>query len=593
VGAGAGGRGLRAAHAGRAVPHALAAAQRRRALGARRRPRPALGSRACGAAVAGAARGAAWADGQDAAWQAFCAKGAPACCVRWLAGQATALHRASAAPHPRRPVPTQHRQAVIEQGIESAAGAAEGGRAAAAGAAGAAHHARPGPGRAVEQRRGPGCAPRHRPALARTSGNAQRHEQLCRACWSMRQASVWRLRRLGLRLSRKQQDRLRALPSCKTHASDHSADQQCLAHAFLLISRAARAPADGACAVAGGDGAHEFEERAAARASADARAVTDTLRRARGRDYTSDSGASEAVRARVLKGFRLTSMVTRSMNDFCLHREATGVHSRVLLCNASARRLSGHTPAARRCVLRKPCKLAATWLHGVHFQTWPHRPGQCQAWQWRGSAPGVQRASAPPAPGSLFGLVRPQGALPRAQPPTTPRQMLRMTGSTPLHVESRPSMLSSHRIALQQHSGARPCFRHATPPAVSNITVLTTSNMEHGCLCCVLPCSGRPQPVVQTDAPNTRARRACCAVAAATNAALCCVVRDAARATRCAECRASPCHARGMPPCQRGAVQPIGWACMHVGASRVSSPKEDPPRRQADQRARSMQVCST
>lgn len=148
----------------------------------------------------------------------------------------------------------------------------------------------------------------------------------------MRQASVWRLRRLGLRLSRKQQDRLRALPSCKTHASDHSADQQCLAHAFLLISRAARAPADGACAAAGGDGAHEFEERAAARASADARAVTDTLRRARGRDYTSDSGASEAVRARVLKGFRLTSMLTRSMNDFCLHREATGLPSRVLLC---------------------------------------------------------------------------------------------------------------------------------------------------------------------------------------------------------------------------------------------------------------------
>lgn len=35
--------------------------------------------------------------------------------------------------------------------------------------------------------------------------------------------------------------------------------------------------------------------------------------------------------------------------------------------------------------------------------------------------------------------------------------MVRMTGSTPLHVESRPSMLSSHRIALQQHSGARPC----------------------------------------------------------------------------------------------------------------------------------------
>ena len=34
--------------------------------------------------------------------------------------------------------------------------------------------------------------------------------------------------------------------------------------------------------------------------------------------------------------------------------------------------------------------------------------------------------------------------------------MVRMTGSTPLHVESRPSMLSSHRIALQQHSGARP-----------------------------------------------------------------------------------------------------------------------------------------
>jgi hypothetical protein len=40
--------------------------------------------------------------------------------------------------------------------------------------------------------------------------------------------------------------------------------------------------------------------------------------------------------------------------------------------------------------------------------------------------------------------------------------MLRMTGSTPLHVESRPSMLSSHRIALQQHSGARLCFCQAT-----------------------------------------------------------------------------------------------------------------------------------
>ena len=46
----------------------------------------------------------------------------------------------------------------------------------------------------------------------------------------------------------------------------------------------------------GAGGEAEFEERAAGRAAADARAVVDTLRRARGRDYTSDSGASEAVR---------------------------------------------------------------------------------------------------------------------------------------------------------------------------------------------------------------------------------------------------------------------------------------------------------
>lgn len=48
--------------------------------------------------------------------------------------------------------------------------------------------------------------------------------------------------------------------------------------------------------VCGAGGEAEFEERAAGRAAADARAVVDTLRRARGRDYTSDSGASEAVR---------------------------------------------------------------------------------------------------------------------------------------------------------------------------------------------------------------------------------------------------------------------------------------------------------
>ena len=52
----------------------------------------------------------------------------------------------------------------------------------------------------------------------------------------------------------------------------------------------------------GAGGEAEFEERAAGRAAADARAVVDTLRRARGRDYTSDSGASEAVRPPCLAG---------------------------------------------------------------------------------------------------------------------------------------------------------------------------------------------------------------------------------------------------------------------------------------------------
>jgi len=146
---------------------------------------------------------------------------------------------ASAAPHPRRPVLNQHSRAVIEQANESAAGAAEGGRATAAGAAGAPHHPRPGPGPAVEQRRGPWCAPRQRPALAHTSCNALRHRNHRRACWSMRQAFVWRLRLLGLRLARKEQDRLRALRSRKTHASHHSADQQCLAHAFADPSSSA------------------------------------------------------------------------------------------------------------------------------------------------------------------------------------------------------------------------------------------------------------------------------------------------------------------------------------------------------------------
>ncbi|KAK9820951.1 hypothetical protein WJX81_004802 [Elliptochloris bilobata] len=89
----------------------------------------------------------------------------------------------------------------------------------------------------------------------------------------------------------------------------------------------------------GRGGEAEIVERAAGHAAADARAMTDMVRRARGRDYTSDSGASEA------------------------------------------------------------------------------------------------------------------GALPRPQPPPVERTMVRMTGSTPLHVESRPSMLSSNRIALQQHSG--------------------------------------------------------------------------------------------------------------------------------------------
>ena len=180
------------------------------------------------------------------------------------------------------------------------------------------------------------------------------------------------------------------------------------------------------------------------------------------------------------------------MISACIERLQACPRAFCCAANASARRLSGHTPAARRCVLRMPCKLAATWLNGVHFQTRPRRPGQCQAWQWSCPAPGVQRACAPAAPGSLFGLVRPQGALPRAQPPTTPRQMLRMTGSTPLHVESRPSMLSSHRIALQQHSGARPCFRHATPPAVSDIAVLTTSSMAWLSVLC--PAASWPPP---------------------------------------------------------------------------------------------------
>ena len=55
----------------------------------------------------------------------------------------------------------------------------------------------------------------------------------------------------------------------------------------------------------------------------------------------------------------------------------------------------------------------------------------------------------------LKSVLGAQGALPRPQPPPVERMMVRMTGSTPVHIESRPSMLSSHRIALQQHSGAR------------------------------------------------------------------------------------------------------------------------------------------
>ena len=56
------------------------------------------------------------------------------------------------------------------------------------------------------------------------------------------------------------------------------------------------------------------------------------------------------------------------------------------------------------------------------------------------------------------GVVMPRseaGAQPRPAPGRpTQKRAVQMTGSTALHTESRPSMLSSERIAITQHSGA-------------------------------------------------------------------------------------------------------------------------------------------
>ena len=68
--------------------------------------------------------------------------------------------------------------------------------------------------------------------------------------------------------------------------------------------------------------------------------------------------------------------------------------------------------------------------------------------------------------------------------------MVRMTGSTPLHIESRPSMLSSHRIALQQHSGARPRPRTLRVVGGRCIDMYCTCNLCAGLRCLRDSCEG-------------------------------------------------------------------------------------------------------